>query len=130
MESRDAAAPGGRETSKGNRGETAQEVGGKSGPSASPELREEQGSKWQNLSPEAGSLWTRGEGETRDLILFEGQWRPQLSTTMGSVQLQVVAGGLGTRGRKSEPNVFSQALLWTEGESRQEVLGTKGHGGR
>ena len=28
--------------------------------------------------------------------------------------------------RKSGPNVFSQALPWTEGESRQKVLGTKG----
>lgn len=72
----------------------------------------------------------QGRGETKDLILFEGQWGPQSSTTMGSVQLQMVAGGLGRMGRKSEPNVFSQALLWTEGESRQEVLGTKGHGGR
>ena len=111
MESRDAAALGGREASKGNRGETAQEVGGKPGPSASLELREEQGSKWQNQSPEAGSLWTRGERESKDLILFKGQWRPQSSTTMGSVQLQVVAGGLGMMGRKSEPTVFSQALL-------------------
>ena len=48
-----------------NGAETAREVGEKSGPSMFWDLREEQGSKRQKQSPEAGSLWTGGSGEKK-----------------------------------------------------------------